>query len=176
MTPEQELKAKLEVAQSKRRAIFDDIESLRRNEEKADKEIAEILADIEAAKKPKLRHGDYGFGGNWESSTNENFIYTEQTDGGKAFYESGMGQINVIHSKHSVFGNIFDDLKASQEDVTEFKVKDIDGDTLTVRNPQEDKCKCFLLSRIGIRLDSDGLDELILKLRQMQAEIKRNEL
>jgi len=99
------------------------LEELKEHKQTTDDRIAELEQQIAEAKKPKLRHGDYGFGGNWATGPNA-FIYTDQSrnaeerESEKAYYDNRMGQINVNHAKHPVLGNIFDDLAAMAEDVT----------------------------------------------------------
>jgi hypothetical protein len=76
-----------------------------------------LQAVIDAEKKPRLRHGDYGIGSNWGKDSFEPFFYAEQSTMQKAFYSSGAGQVNCDHSKHKVIGNIFDDIAARSEEL-----------------------------------------------------------
>jgi hypothetical protein len=84
--------------------------------------IIELETQIADEAKPKLRHGDYGtctngltfvISGNTHDAIANMSINTRETWGAN----SGTGLYNTA----TVLGNIFDDLKALQENVTEFE-------------------------------------------------------
>jgi len=90
----------------------------------ADKEIESLLAEIEAEKEPVLRHGDYGISrigfpgmvvrerhGGTLRTADSDYIFPNETVEENSF------------SPELLLGNIFDDLKAMQEDVTEFEME-----------------------------------------------------
>jgi hypothetical protein len=78
-----------------------------------------------------------------------------------------MGQIDVDHSKHVVYGNIFDDLKAIQENVTFFENRgttfrlDLPSGELTIATPRG----------VGY-VDLASIAPFV---RQMEATLKRKE-
>ena len=90
----------------------------------ADKEIESLLAEIEAEKKPVLRHGDH----------DGHMVYIDVishlVDNKKYSYYNNFTALsdglitNLDGSDMGVIvGNIFDDLKAMQEDVEEFEME-----------------------------------------------------
>jgi hypothetical protein len=140
-----------------------------------------LKQQIAEEKKPKLRHGDYG-------------LYVRNGDTYKFYVDkAGTLQFEVrqagwseyanqpLHETAKVIrqGNIFDDLKALQEDVTEFEiegqpVKDgVSMEDLSVKtNPHH------LVIDQGddrVTLTHDKVPAFILKLRQMEMTMKRKE-
>lgn len=151
------------------------LDELTKHRDDTDKRIEELKATLAEEQKLKLRHGDYGFGTNWDCNDADAFVFTHQTSEEKSFYASGMGQINTDPDKHPVLGNIFDDLKAMQEDVTEFEIEGYyDGEVV--------KFKLTTDGRVLVRFKNNTLyihkEQLgghALKLRQMQATLKRRQ-
>ncbi len=118
--------------------------------------------------KPELRHGDYGIGSNWQDKDIDAFVYTRQGKVEKAFYSNGMGQINVTHAKHPILGNIFDDLKAIAEPLTEFEV----GSECFKFNAVLSKNGRFNMSTQGCWMNSVTFDEIVLNLRRLQFTLR----
>ncbi len=86
-------------------------------------EIERIEAERAEAEKPELRHGDYGY----DADSGDSFIVIEQSGlfgSPKAFYANQSGQVNVNESTVTRVhpGNIFADLKAIAEPLTEFPI------------------------------------------------------
>ena len=183
----------------------DELEALKAKQEHAQKTIGGMqtgcidrgfkIATLEqeiADAEVKLRHGDYGYGGNWSCGP-DNFVYTDQSitpllESEKAYYADRGGQIHVNASKHHVLGNIFDDLKAIQgKNVTRFKVVggslNASGEVKAghVCNSDGSSCYCnkkandMVYINVNGWLDIKALSGFILKLRQMQATLKRKE-
>jgi hypothetical protein len=173
--------AKLDAAQIKRNAIFADIESLTANEKKADAEIEALKAKLAEEQKPKLRHGDYGYDKDGDPCL---YLCAQSKDRGDGpmrrcssawlyEYEITGDNFKIV----TVIGNIFDDLKALQEDVTEFKVGNGEG--------IGDEADGYFNARfdgrhVWLKVDDDGLyfepediSIIILNLRQMEATLKR---
>lgn len=129
--------------------------------------------------KPKLRHGDYGYNGNSKacmvnqlhdghgnkltvSNSSESYTYVFRQ-------EDTADQCRHFDPK-DVLGNIFDDLKAMQEDLTEFEVDGtifkLLGDTLDVTNTNSCNGRIFLIAE---------MDAIVLGLRQMQGTYLRKQ-
>ena len=180
---ESKIVEKIAEAQVKRNAIFADIESLRADETAADEELATLKSELAEAKKPELRHGDYGLGTNWGADSIDAFVYTDQSrtdklEQEKAYYANRMGQINVDHAKHSVLGNIFDDLKAVTEPLTGFEVECLShmGDKISVSIVDNETRPVFEFKYYH-KGKSQGncfvkIPDLILNLRRMQHTLR----
>jgi len=134
---------------------------------KFDEALGKINAQIAEAENPKLRHGDYGI-----DETNERFVVAEQSTlvgSPKAFYADQGGQRRAdehIPSKYRL-GNIFDDLKALQEEVTEFDLGKYTGYWSGVG------CLVIKDAIEKIVIEPDSINEFIRKLSQMWATQKR---
>ena len=125
----QELQAELANTQQCLKAIGEDIEAVRANKTKAVAKIKEIEAKLAAEQKPKLRHGDYGV------FDDIKFTVTEVTETRASFlwqtcheWSTSLRLTCYQIDKLVVLGNIFDDIKALQEDVTEFETVNRWGD------------------------------------------------
>lgn len=129
------------------------------------------LADEE---KPELRHGDYGFADGCPRMT------AKYDDDVRHYGETGnhTGAINNLPIK-VVLGNIFDDLKALQEDVTEFEVNcdtvkadrvsvEIQGGEVRIVSVERDQ-------RSNIYMSSSKFDGFLKKGRVLLATLKRKE-
>jgi len=142
----------------------DDLASVQVNRDRLFQEQRNLEAMIEAEKNPKLRHGDYGYNIHGNSRVRLN---------GKTYYEEGEVAGFMEDKLTKIEGNIFDDLKSMQEDVTEFtftsesdpllvEVTDIDGIRLSVKGAV-------------IYVYRDEISSFVLKLRQMEATLKRRQ-
>jgi hypothetical protein len=172
MTNEQKLaENKIKLGQNAK-----DLAGVQAETSKLKAEMAEIEAKLEEAKKPVLRHGDYGFGSNWDKQNIDAFIYTKQTTDNKTFYASGMGQVDTISSKHPVIGNLFDDLKAMQTEVTECEVscERFGGDKITA-TICGDKVIIDHVAGDETWISLEDFDKYVFELRQMQATLKRQQ-
>ena len=136
-------------------------------------EVSRRDAEIAEESKPKLRHGDYGMVRGFQKLMIRSGGKIESC--GSSFMH---GEGSMLDDPDAVIlGNIFDDLKAMREDVDEFE---IEGRKNHVRSVKVDKG----LNHINIfDPDEDGLSQIafedlpdfILKLRQMEATLKRKE-
>jgi hypothetical protein len=110
------LQDKLELAEARFKQNLDDRTALEGVADAIALGISNLKQKIAEEKKPKLRHGDYG-------------VYNKGKDGSRYLHISDGGTIRPIGSRKSfldqssqssvydIYGNIFDDLKALQEDV-----------------------------------------------------------
>jgi hypothetical protein len=146
MTPEQELKAKLEANKA-------DLKAVTANREKLEQELAEL-----EAKKPK--HGDYGIDHEGdpvivlEKNESNDLMTACMVEGG------GLQRQGVAEEKwlpNITYGNLVDDLKALQEDVTDGEFYHPAGVLMVLKGDV-------------VHFGKENY------LRQMQATIKRNEL
>lgn len=175
-----ELEAKLEQAHRDRTMQIGTLEQM-------DCEIESLKEQIAEEKKPKLRHGDYGL---WDreaslSSDNLTFIALEvgdklhwlSKDNSNSTYKKDCGPVDYKNLDDFVkLGNIFDDLKALQEDVTEF----------VSHSTKTDRCIRFKLNREGalhVAIEKEGgvqaglhldISHITPLLRQMEMTMKRN--
>ena len=135
------------------------------------RKIEVLRAELAEAKKPKLRHGDYGIG----NSTMRIALWDERerklTQGGCNTFPCGDSYLKPS----SILGNIFDDLKALQEPLKEFEI-DGSGYKLTAKaQPNSD----ILLSiagygedRISTFIPLKRIPKLILNLRRVERTMK----
>lgn len=136
-------------------------------------EIALIEEQIAEEAKPKLRHGDY-----WPINGSYQIVLKRDSDLELFGDRSGCGMRPGISNLELRTGNIFDDLKALQEDVTEFEIEES-------KKHYSLKASLYTASDGGVQLvDSSGheigidsaiLSAFILKLRQMEATLKREQ-
>jgi hypothetical protein len=168
--------AKLDAAQIKRNAIFADIESLTANEKEADAEIEALKAKLAEESKPKLRHGDYGYDKEGDPCL---YLCAQSKDHGdgpmRRCSSAWLYEYEITNDSFKIvtlIANIFDDLKALQEGVTEFEIGCF----------KVDICSGFLYITDWYDKDDDGdiaelpiedLSAFVLKLRQMEATLKR---
>lgn len=127
-----------------------------------------LKEQIKAEGKPVLRHGDYGVSGN----CGEFILAMQKQSGNKFFYADTGGQVDALNhaAGHVVSGNVFDDLEALQEDVTEFEIKENRVEVSNAGINIEDTEDNDLVS-----IATGDMDEFILKLRQAQATLKRKQ-
>ncbi len=166
------------------RANFDAFQAAER---KMVAKLDELIAEEKGkTQKPKLRHGD-------EILHNGELNYClYQKDANKvdgknpliAVTSTGMSNGNIEnyreHDSIRTGNNIFDDLKALQEDVRVFEVKDVHGDKLTV---MENLNEMRFVTKVTSGCDQcclsfklSDIPDLILKLRQMEATLKRKKI
>ncbi len=128
--------------------------------------------------KPELRHGDYGR----ITSTvgDEDGIVIADGQHELDFYGDDRNSPfvkNMIHREVSVLGNIFDDLKAISEPLTEFEIMDARGDKLVVTINMSNELH-FKIKPSGnfadncLAFDSKAAKELILNLRRLQHTLR----
>jgi hypothetical protein len=172
MTPEQELKAKLEANKA-------DLEAVTANKEKLEKE----LAELEAAKKPK--HGDYGIDHEGdptivlEKNESDDLMTACMVEGG-GLQCQGVAEEEWLPK--TTYGNLVDDLKALQEDVTEFEIEEYKDDLLNI-NPfivADQEHEGFieikdLSDNQKVHVAYADLPRLYNGLRAIEATIKRNQ-
>jgi hypothetical protein len=139
----------------------------------------QIEAEIEKAKKPKLRHGDClitSEGNMYMTNDRHPCNPEEKRPFGISTYG---GQVNVDECDPIVYFNVFDDLEALKKDVKYYKTRNTDhgddrsleivGGTSTVTlHFREDSGGTSIIT-----IPKRNLSELVMKLRQMEATIKR---
>lgn len=167
------LQDELAGAQAKVLANNTDIQSISRNRDDNEAEIRRIKAEIKAEKKPKLRHLDYGVSDRgYGGFVAVNGRWVNQ-------YGNTGDEIDAEAKRHFVtLGNTLDDLKALSEDVTESSVKSRGTMTINIKT-REDKYNnrvCIEQGGDYFFVPHETLGDFILKLRQMQATIKRKEV
>lgn len=145
-------------------------------------EVERLKAKLAEEQKPKLRHGDYGIDyGKEEKSVPFPMLAFNPHRGVtpvRIAHKDGSGGFE--HDKDSTaitwLGNIFDDLKALQKDVTEGSY------FYECEHGSKDKIEVYLSDAVWLstkntterfRLSMQDLSLFILKLRQMEATLKR---
>ena len=158
--------SKKSAKQTRLEQVDKDIEALLANK-------AEIEAEIEAEKKPKLRHGDYGMcveaGKDRRIVINHEFKLVTAGDGCLHDYEDDR------YNPNPVLGNIFDDLEAMQEDVTQFKMENGGLCNLSANYTSIGNLLIKQTDGESIVIHKAQIDTFILKLRQMEATLKRRQ-
>jgi hypothetical protein len=162
----------------KNQAKLDELTAHRDHTNGRIEELEQLIAEEQ---KPKLRHGDYGYflsGARWLIIKRNEIL---EISGGCS--ASGMKASALpSYDRDGYVGNIFDDLAAMQEDVTEFEVKSPSHQTTgyLVHGRQSGDGNGFILEVTNydgkyqsVRLDSPQMKKLALKLRQMEATLKR---
>jgi len=152
-------------AQLRRNAITSDIESLTNNQNKADRDISRLKAELAEAKKPKLRHGDirtFGISkeiGIIDLSESQHHVIWRNGDKRNCASADESELIGTLYE-------VFDDLKAIQEPLEEFSMG-----WFNFKWDEDGK----LSLDCGSYIDPDDIAEFILNLRRMEATMKRNE-
>ncbi len=151
------------------------LEELQSHAEDTDKRIAELKAEIEAEKKPKLRHGQV-----IKSEYCDPVVVIK--DGGlfKTYSKYGFcpQRVNGVSSYGVICEDIFADFAAMQEDVTEFEMTDGHGDLLSVTMNAGSRLRIVVtqgVKRCIVNFSLPQAEELSLKLKQWIATAKRNE-
>jgi len=101
------------------------LEELKARQEATNKRIAELEQKLAEEKKPKLRHGDYGF---WRWNRSSHYIIVLNKKDELCYqWEKGLGvkTQRVLGNAEDfvILGNAFDDIKSMQEDVTAFAME-----------------------------------------------------
>ena len=170
--------SKLKEAQVKLEQANTDCDAMELNRTNVSTEIAELKAKLAEEQKPKLRHGDYGLdcmGSRSVIAINQGGRLVKSMANG---YTDCYNAVCIQNHRYPVLGNIFDDLKAIQEDVTEFEIEGcgfklrvtISGTdiAISVIEPGQGEMKTTYIPQ-------QRQAELVLKLRQMGATVKRNQ-
>jgi len=167
--------AKLEQIMTKIEQNSEELQSVQSNRDGLFAEQKARLAEIEAEKKPKLRHMDYGININGSSgiindisSVDRQMVFSRKQRG-----HTHASKIEGIGL--TVLGNLDDDLKAMQEDVAEHEEYPIDNEcNESFRLLLSGDQTVHMRSNKGCMILNQGqLGGLILKLIQMQATIRR---
>ena len=160
---------KLKEAQELMDSATGSIRTLQRVIDRVNLEITTISKKIEAEKKPELRHGDYGYDkdGGFRIMISHDFKLYTAGDG--CLHDANLGCYDLV----VVLGNIFDDLKATQEDVTEFTFTS-ESDPLLVEATDIDGIRLSVKGAV-IHVYRDEISTLIRKLQQMEATMKRRQ-
>ena len=145
--------------------------------QKADKEIESLLAEIEAEKEPVLRHGDKFV----SDGTGYTYIYNSITDRAVCLnYEASQVGANECFSgvPYTFLSNECDDLKAMQEDVTEFVIGGVDEEDEGVSvEMDEDRYVTITDHNDGdsVSFTCEELTCFRKKLQAMEATLKRRQ-
>lgn len=175
-----DLQAKLKQAEAKIEANDADIQSIVSNKLDNEAEVIRIKAEIAEAKKPKLRHGDYGpICNSCEGRDGEMGIMVEDRNRGLRLM--GVDCLSSVESRVSiseVYGNQLDDLKAMQEDVTENERFEFITDTAGFRASlaiQMSNAAVWLYTTDGkgVQLEAQKLSELKSLICRTEATLKR---
>ena len=130
--------------------------------------VDELKQAIAVEAKPKLRHGDYRLAKHGGSPR----LYIKGSDGDMCWCDNDAVKGSLTAgSDNEPFGNIFDDLTAMQEDVTEFTAG---GNNFTFTTSggihiEDDN------DMEAVVIKSEDIPAVILGLRQMQATQRRKE-
>jgi hypothetical protein len=136
-------------------------------------------AKIADEAKPKLRDGDYGICGNqqWAHIHGQTF-WTDEKFSNPRNRISELTDSHFIENSPSIL-NFADDLTALQEEVTDKWIKfvtDTAGNCVDLKVQLTEKAVWLYSSNgRGVQLKAEKLSRLILKLRQMEATLKRRE-
>ncbi len=134
----------------------------------------ELEAQLAEAEKSELRHGDYGV---WNTGQFWLALYRNRVlEAFGSCSGAGMKVSAMPREQFIILGNIFADLKAMKEDLTEFCRKDLNG-------KQGCGTNAFAFAINGSRIEYRGhnfaclgleeISKLILNLRRMEATLKR---
>jgi len=170
---EKDIVTKIAKKQASLYAVDVDLASIQANKVMLEDEKEELEKQLREAKEPKLRNGDYGI----NESDGSEFVLTLQSSQNKFFYSDGGGEIDALKhaSDHVIYGNIFDDLKAMQENVEEKAEFEYQCETWSSHNlslkmlDQQVSVRCTGSIHLSLPLLSKFND----KLRQMEATLKR---
>jgi len=161
---------KLKEAQELMDSATGSIRTLQRVIDRVNLEITTISKKIEAEKKPELRHGDYGYDkdGGFRIMISHDFKLYTAGDG--CLHDANLGCYDLV----VVLGNIFDDLKAMQEDVDEFEVKQTEfGDGVISVGTTKDKTNLIHIEASGIiYLTADQIADFRIKLGQIELGLR----
>jgi hypothetical protein len=175
------------------KGIDDSLNAVKAEKAKALAEVADIEKKLAEAKRSELRHGDLRHGDlrHWPMASKGHYdglwsiTDTSDSEYGKQVWIDGAGREikadgNPRIPDSVLMFNLIDDLKAISEDVTEGSHFTFPCDTFS----QTDGLDIYLNNGVvAINLTGDlqchlkgkGLDNYILRLRQMQATLKRKE-
>ena len=146
------------------------------NDTKLDMEIKRLKAELTEAKKPKLRHGQLVGSGHYGPCI---IIGNGRKAKG---YDSLGNSIDPEIKGVSSFGVLcediykeLDDLKAMQEEVTEFEQKcyNCNRDSIKFSIATQGRRFHLELGEESMYINTDSIPAFILKLRQMQATLRR---
>lgn len=167
-----DLDAKLEQAEKDKRIYI----------KACDTEIADLKKQIDDAKKPVLRHGDYGIDDEGDPCF---YVDVHVRDGGGLKFCGDCGLQTLSHESNrtcQVRGNIIDDLEVLQENVTEFEITEtslsyksfveVYNGLIYFRHSDGDE---FEKRNESFSIEPQQLKAFILKLRQLEDTLKRNQ-
>ncbi len=151
-----------------------------------DRSIALAMARISAIaeeKKPELRHGDYGT----YPDKGMNIMLLDDSNIMRPFNRAGMMDVLLAEDEAKcyggldILGNIFDDLKAMSEPLTEFEIRNTESDndrTLEIKVVNERvvislELEGGALSSRNFTVPKRDLPELSMAFRRMEATMKK---
>ena len=132
-----------------------------------------LEAQVAEVKKPELRHGDYGLDAGGDAcvacktyregriiGTSGSFVHNDAEPESKNF------------KPETILGNIFDDLKASLQPLTEFDVQSrYAGNKMSVR-VHGGRDICIVNGSVDTLLAPSQFDDFILNLRRLQHTLR----
>ena len=161
---------KLKEAQELMDSATGSIRTLQRVIDRVNLEITTLSKKLVEENKPELRHGDYGYDkdGGFRIMISHDFKLYTAGDG--CLHDANLGCYDLV----VVLGNIFDDLESMQEDVEEFVICDEESDEpIYVQLVDAGSIKLSLPSGSTIVVYKKEVEQFVLKLRQMEATLKR---
>ena len=154
-----------------------ELDAVDENRTKLFEERAAIEAKIAGEAKPKLRHLDYG----QDKDGQVRIVVRVLPAEGEAFTSAGSYCLTSdMIEPHVILGNLADDIKALQEPATAFEITDARGDKLIVTTNHSGELH-FEIKSAGnfagdcLAFGDKAKRELILKLHQMEATLKRQQ-
>lgn len=149
------------------------LEALQKHQSDTTAEITNLERKIEESKKPKLRHGDYGYA--FHSGSPRVYM----SNGAEILWCDDEEIVNTtIEGRNIITGNIFDDLDALKENVDEFEIKCGSEDGMRIRfyTPSAGGSRITIYGTEQNRtfyLTEEHLAILPLKISQFAATLKR---
>jgi len=156
---------------------MDEKQILKETIKDAQKVLDEANTKLEALKKPKLKHGDYGY------NTRGSYFVLLSIESGplqpfdlSAIYANGETDgscyVDYPGNEYTILGNIFEDLKRNSEDLTEFEQMDCDGDVANFSVNEDEIYIDFI--KCSQRFCLPEAEEFYQKFGQMLATLKRS--
>ena len=185
----EQLQAELAETNAKIEQNAVDLASVQANRSELEADIETLKAKLAEEQKPKDKVGDYGL----SRMKRGGFFIAEDRKHGLLWNSSGSSDSTVISEVKETtcvpdnfihLGNIFDDIAALQEDVTEFEVPETD-DEWGIKVDIDDEHEQVQLRVVyssgvedreqGLSFRFGQLSALILNLRKMEATQKRRQ-
>ena len=135
--------------------------------------IQALRDELAEAEKPKLRHGDYGYGGDGPAC----IMIADWDNHVRVCGDVSMGHPSkAVRKVETHLGNIFDDLAVMQKDLTEFVIKNgchipircdmTNHGKIMIRQDKNSDCK---MDDCWVSVHKDHIRDFIRNLRRMYA-------